>query len=157
MEKEEFRPIEGYPGYFISDLGRVMSTKRKSGPHIMSQHANRHGYMEVMVSVHGYLITLYVARLVLAAFEGYPADPWLCYAYHLDGDMSNCTLDNLKWIICETTDEYDPKVSKRRGVLKPDLTKEKMTYAKYNQSRETIEKQKLSRARTISRRRIVYE
>lgn len=155
--REEFKPIEGYPGYYVSDLGRVMSTKRKAGPHILSQRQNRRGYMCVMICDQGWMITLYVARLVLAAFEGYPADPWLCYVHHLDGDLSNCTLDNLKWIVCETTDEYDPEVSHRRGVLKPDLTREKMTQAKYNQSPETIRKQLESRLKTISRRRIVYE
>lgn len=140
MEKEQFRPIEGYAGYFISDQGRVMSTKRKSGPHILSQKLTKSGYQVVMISVKCNLVSLYVARLVLAAFEGYPADPWLCVAHHLDGDMSNCTLENLEWIVCETTYEYDPNVSKRRGVLKPDITREKMSQAKFNQSEETVKK-----------------
>lgn len=153
LDNEEFRPIERYPGYFVSNYGRVMSNKGKKGEHIMSQRRSRYGYMEVMVSDHGYLTTLYVARLVLAAFEGYPADPWLCFAHHLDGDKSNCTLENLKWIICETTDEYDPKKSHRRGVLKPDLTKESMSQAKFNQSEETIDKQRQSRIRTCRMRR----
>ena len=148
MENERFLPIEGYPGYFVSDLGRVMSTKRKSGPHIMSQRSTKYGFQEVMISVKCRLITLYVARLVLAAFEGYPADPWLCYAHHLNGDMSDCRLENLEWQVCETNWEYDPKKSHRRGVLKPDMTKEKMSQAKFNQTDETIQKQIISRMRT---------
>lgn len=157
MEKEQFRPIEGYAGYFISDQGRVMSTRRKSGPHILSQRSTKSGYREVMISVKCNLVTLYVARLVLAAFEGYPADPWLCYAHHLNGDMSDCRLENLEWIVCETTDEYDPNVSKRRGVLKPDITREKMSQAKFNQSEETIEKQRLTKMRRYGIGRRNYE
>ena len=156
MEKEEFRPIDGCKGYFISNLGRVKSVKRLE-ERIMSQHANKHGYMVAQFSDKGHLVTLYVARLVLAAFEGYPADPWLCYANHLDGDKSNCNLENLQWIVCETTLDYDPSKSHRRGVLKPDLTKENMSQAKFNQSEETIEKQRVARMRTISRRRIIHE
>lgn len=149
METEIFKEIEGYPGYLISNLGNVVSLKRKSGPHCMSQHKTKYGYIETMVSKEGVLVSLYVARQVLAAFKGYPADPWLCIANHKDGDSTNCRLDNLEWIVCETTDEYDPSVSHRRGVLKPDLTRKKMTEAKCNQSPETIEK--AVRSRMITR------
>lgn len=157
MDKEEFRPIEGYPGYLVSNLGRVMSVRRKSGPRVLSLHASRYGYMQVMVCFGGCMTSLYVSRLVLAAFEGYPADPWLCVARHLDGDLSNCSLDNLVWVVCETTVDYDPSVSHRRGVLKPDFTREKMSAAKFNQSEETIEKQRVSRKRRYGMRRCDYE
>ena len=154
MENEIYKPIEGFPGYFVSDKGRVISTKRISGPHVIGQRQTKYGYTEVMLSNGGHLISKYVARLVLEAFVGYPADPWLCYVHHRDGDRGNCALDNLEWQICETTAEYNPRLSHRRGVLKPDNTKDKMSQAKYNQSQETIEKAIMTRQRTIRLRNL---
>lgn len=152
MQEEVFKPINGYPGYFVSNLGRVRSDKRKT-PIYMSINKSRLGYMLVEIMQKCRPITLYVSRLVLEAFEGYPADPWLCYAHHKDGDLTNCCLDNLEWIICETTEEYDPQKSHRRGVLKPDTTKERMVEGKYNQSRETIQKIVEARTRTMMLKR----
>ena len=149
--EEIFKDIEGFPGYYISNLGNIMSRKRGE-THILSQIRSKYGYQEIMFYQNKKMHTLYVARLVLAAFKGYPADPWLCFAHHIDGDKSNCRLDNLEWLICETTDEYDPTKSHRRGVLRPDETKTNMTNAKYNQSVETIRKIVEARQKTIQTR-----
>lgn len=153
---EEFRPIEGYPGYFISNLGRVKSEKRVH-PIILKLRTNRHGYVIMVCSMRGTLVTLYVSRLVLAAFRGYPADPWLCYAHHIDGDLNNCSLENLEWMVCETTEEYDPSKSHRKGVLKPDFTKDRMSQAKYLQTEDTIDKARQTRHLTCSRRKIIHD
>lgn len=146
--EEVFKPIDGFKGYYISNLGNVLSKKRRE-PIIMSQHTSRLGYQLVSLWKGDNLVSLQVARVVLEAFVGYPADPWLCYAHHKDGNLENCRLDNLEWIVCETTDEYDPAKSHRRGVLKPDTTKFRMTMSKYNQSAETIRKITISRLRTM--------
>ena len=152
MKEEVFKPINGYPGYYVSNLGRVKSEKRKN-PIFLSQTKSRLGYVVVQVISKCKSITMHVSRLVLEAFVGFPADPWLCYAHHKDGDLSNCCIDNLEWIVCETTEEYDPEVSHRRGVLKPDTTKDRMTAAKYCQSRETIQKIIAARVRTMQLKR----
>lgn len=149
--QEIFKPIDGYLGYYVSNMGRVLSKKRIE-PIILSTHKMRLGYNTVQMWNKNKLDTLYISRLVLAAFEGYPAEPWLCYAHHKNGNLDDCRLENLEWIVCETTDEYDPKVSHRRGVLKPDLTKEKMTLAKLNQSKDTIEKGTINRLKTLQLR-----
>ena len=148
---EEFRPIIGHPGYFISNLGRVKSSKYKED-RMLSMTTSSHGFLIVQL-VERRPMSHQVARLVLEAFVGYPADPWLCYAHHKDGDLENCNIENLEWIICETTDEYDPSKSHRRGVLKPDTTKARMTEAKLNQSQETIQKIMTSRSKTMKVRR----
>lgn len=152
MVEEIFKPIEGYPGYYVSNLGRVQSRKRKDYI-FLSMTKSRLGYKIVQVVNRCNPITLYVARLVLAAFVGYPADPWLCYAHHKDGDLENCDIENLEWIVCETTAEYNPEKSHRRGVLKPDTTKSRMTESKLNQSQETIQKIVTSRCKTMKARR----
>lgn len=145
-------PIKDYPGYYVSNKGNVMSKKRTETK-LLAQRQSRLGYQLVVLCKNSRMASIQVNRLVLAAFEGYPADPWLCVAYHKDGNLQNCRLDNLEWMICETTDEYDPEISHRRGVLKPEPTKDRMSLAKYNQSEETIRKQMESRARTMGIRR----
>ena len=152
--EEVFRPIEGFPGYYISNLGRVQSRKRIT-PIFMATQKSRLGYKTVFLWREDELKSLYVGRTVLSAFLGYPADPWLCYCHHKNGDLDDCRLENLEWIVCKTTDEYDPTKSHRKGVLKPDITKERMTEAKYNQSRSTIEKAVMTRTRTIELRNLL--
>ena len=152
--KETFKPMIGWPGYFVSDMGRVLSLKRRE-PAILTICKNRTGYAIVEVYHRKKINFLYVAREVLSTFRGYPAEPWLCVAHHLNGDTMDCRLENLEWVICETTEEYDPTKSKRRGVKKPDFTREKMTEAKLKQSRETIQKAIDSRRNTVEMRRLV--
>ena len=143
-----FQPITGFRGYYVSNPARVTSMKRKE-PIIMSTHNTRLGYLVVMLWNNNKLTQFYVSRLVLEVFRGYPTDPWLCYAHHKNGNLNDCRLDNLEWNICETTDEYDPEVSHRRGVLKPEETKKRMTEAKYKQGQETIRKAAMTRSYTM--------
>lgn len=148
MIEEIFKPIEGYPGYFVSNFGNVMSKKRNAVK-LMAICKTNAGYPAVALYQNRKMTIIQINRLVLAAFEGYPADPWLCVCRHLDGDKFNCNLDNLEWEVCDTTDEYDPRKSHRKGVLKPETTKEIMTQAKYHQSRETIQKAVINRRKTM--------
>ena len=149
--EEIFKPIEGFPGYFISNEGRVLSKKRET-PIFMSPQKSRLGFKTILLWRDHTIVTLYIARLVLEAFEGYPAEPWLCVAHNINGDLDDCRLRNLEWVVCETTDEYDPAVSHRKGVLKPDFTKERMTEAKKNQKKDTIEKATINRLKTLKLR-----
>lgn len=150
--EEEFRPVDGYPGYYVSNLGRVKSMKRKN-PYIMSTHMSNQGYKEAITFVDKKMKFLNIGRAVLVAFRGYPAEPWLCYCNYKNGNFEDCTLDNLEWIVCETNQFYDPKKSHRLGVLKPDVTKERMSEAKFHQSDDTIRQAVMSRQRTINRKK----
>lgn len=152
--KETFKPMIGRPGYFVSDMGRVLSLKRRE-PVVLTVWRGRTGYAIVEVYHRSKINFVSVAREVLATFRGYPAEPWLCVAHHLNGDQMDCRLENLEWVVCETDSSYDPAKSKRKGVLKPDFTKEKMTEAKLNQSRETVQKAIDSRKKTVEMRRHV--
>lgn len=136
--EEIYKEIPDCPGYWASNLGNIKSTKR--GDKLLKTGKSKLGYITLMLYVDRKLRTSYVSRLVLSAFKGYPAEPNLCYANHIDGDINNCNLDNLEWIICQTTSDYDPEKSKRRGIIKPDIVKQRMTQAKLNQSEETLKK-----------------
>lgn len=149
---EVFREIDGRPGYWVSNMGRVQSRKRKEWA-FLSVHVNRLGFPEVQVFQNCKATFISIARAVLATFVGYPADPWLCVAKHKNGDLQDCRLENLEWVVCETDETYDPSVSHRRGVLKPSHTKDKMTESKYHQSQETIEKAVVNRRLSMEYRK----
>ena len=154
--EEIFKPIDGKEGYHISNLGRVKSTKRKE-PIMLATYKNKQGFCEAHIWNHSKLGFLNVAREVLASFVGYPAEPWLCVAKHKNGDLMDCRLENLEWVICQTDETYDPRRSKRKGVLKPSHTRDKMTEAKLHQGDDTIRKAVMTRQRTIARKKMFQE
>ena len=41
---EQWRPIEGYPCYLVSDQGRIMSLRNPKNPKILKQGTNKGGY-----------------------------------------------------------------------------------------------------------------
>lgn len=152
MENVVYKPIPEYPGYWASNDGHIMSQKKKNKK-LLSIQTAPNGHKTVIFYHDHRSRSQYVARLVLAAFEGYPSSPELCYVYFKDGDRGNCNLENLKWMVCEVSEGYDPSKSKRKGVLKPAITKMKMTEAKLNQSEETIRKIQEARAETIRKKK----
>jgi len=101
IPNENWRPIPNWDNYFVSDKGRVLSTKQTK-PKIKAQTKRK--YKKCKTERINYLIqlssnnktkTYFVHRLVLEAFVG-PC-PVGCEASHLDGDSSNNNLENLKW------------------------------------------------------------
>lgn len=150
---EIFKEIPNCPGYYADEKGNILSLKRKE-PRVIKQCTMKSGFKTVPLFIGKKLKTGYVSRMVLSAFYGYPAAPHLCYANHIDGDLSNCALANLEWIICETTAEYDPTKSKRKGVLKPAMTKARMTECKKHQSIETRRKAAETRRRTCALKKL---
>jgi hypothetical protein len=95
MAAEEWRPIAGFPDYFVSDLGRVMSTKYTQ-PRIIKQRVGRGPYLRVQLSRgHRVLCMRRVHRLVGEAFYGPCPDGWV--ARHLNGDHLDNRAANLRW------------------------------------------------------------
>lgn len=89
---EEWRPIKGFPGYYISDQGRVKSLKRRKEK-LLKQWLGTHGYPQVTLSNEGQLTTETVHRLVAKAFLGISDDQEID---HIDGNPLNNRLDNLR-------------------------------------------------------------
>ena len=103
---ETWNPIPGFPGYEVSDYGRVRSPDvRKRGyfkrgrilkPSPRYHHrSGRLVCMVVNLCVDGHVRMARVHRLVLTAFVG-PA-PTGTEGCHNDGDPSNNRLGNLRW------------------------------------------------------------
>lgn len=99
---ERWLPVQGFPGYEVSDSGRVRSVDRVDsigrlirGRLLSDRTRDRGGHHLVTVSVDGVRSTLQIHSLVLAAFVG-PRPPGM-EGCHDDGDPDNNALTNLRW------------------------------------------------------------
>lgn len=100
--KEEWREIDGYPGYFVSSYGRILSDKGLK-PLVIKQaikkdrNKRKPYYLRVSLrDATGRPKNLRVHRLVLIAFRG-PAPSEKHHGAHIDGNSLNNWLMNLKW------------------------------------------------------------
>lgn len=96
---EEWQPVDGFPGYEVSDQGRVRSMKTwhgQPGPRILATALNRGGYLTLqLVAPDGRAHSHRVHTLVASAFLG-PRSTGQ-EVRHLDGDPANAWLSNLAY------------------------------------------------------------
>jgi hypothetical protein len=101
-ESEEWRAIDGYPLYEVSNLGRVRSWNRKgrgserrqSEPRIMAPQDDTRGYLHITLSGGGQR-RRYVHQLVLEAFVGPRGEHR--DGRHIDGCRTNNVPSTLEW------------------------------------------------------------
>lgn len=98
-KREEWRPIAGFPGYHVSNFGRVKSFRKGDLIDVRILKPSRANKQRRA------LVTLYrnrephyrhVSRLVCEAFSGPPPSPEH-QAAHLNGNTQNDRADNLEW------------------------------------------------------------
>lgn len=85
------REIEGHPDYAITDTGDVISYKGRE-PRILIPYYSG-SYPKVTIDNE----KRYVADLVAEAFLGSPINPSY-KIFYIDGDKSNCNVNNLAWL-----------------------------------------------------------
>jgi hypothetical protein len=90
---EQWRSVEGFPGYLVSDAGRVIG--RRGRPLRLGTHEK--GYRQACMMRDGRLFCRRVHRLVLTAFVGPPSSPAMVGA-HLNGAPGDNRLSNLAWV-----------------------------------------------------------
>ena len=90
---EEFKKIEGYDNYEISNMGNVrnIDTNRNLKPGI-----NSCGYYNVDLYKEGTRKTLKIHRLI--GFHFIPNPDNLPYIDHIDRNRTNNSISNLRWI-----------------------------------------------------------
>jgi hypothetical protein len=88
----ELRAIQGFPGYSVTDDGKVWSSKRHRW---MKTRPNHYGHRMVMLSLCGNYRPYRVHRLVLFAFRGQPEPGQV--ARHLNGNPADNRVENLVW------------------------------------------------------------
>lgn len=89
---EDWRDIEGYPGYTVTYSGKVFGPKGQLKPLI------RDGNHIVRVWAKSKKKDFYVANLVLNSFSERKKLGKSFAAVHRDGDKSNNNFDNLEWV-----------------------------------------------------------
>ncbi len=98
---ENWRPIDGYPGYEVSDQGRVRSVDRMIDNgrgsfllrgKVFTPFITKKGYHSVGLRRDGKYRRFMIHRLVCANFLGLPDN---LQVRHLDGDPANNAVHNL--------------------------------------------------------------
>lgn len=99
---EIWLPVNGFPGYEVSDHGCVRSWRKngptdelRDAPRIMTPSNSSKGYLHVNLWRDGSRFTRNVHRLVLEAFVG--SCPYGEECRHLNGKPSENGLENLAW------------------------------------------------------------
>lgn len=105
MSNEIWKDVVGYEGlYMVSNMGRVMSTKRASNKYIgdylkntiKSISSNKAGYSFINMYKDGKCKSKYVHRMVAQAFL--PNQNNLLEVNHINGVKSDNSLQNLEWV-----------------------------------------------------------
>ena len=99
---ENWKDVEGFPGYQISDLGRLRSRRPVNGRgnltpdwRIVRGNKDNKGYWRVILMKDGRAHAARIHQLVLGAFVG-PRPPKM-EGCHNDGNTDNNRLSNLRW------------------------------------------------------------
>lgn len=94
---EEWRSIEGYPNYQVSNMGRVKSLNysRTGEEGILKNCKNNRGYLQVFLCKNSKQKCYLVHRLVAQAFLDNPNN--FPEINHKDEDKINNQLTNLEW------------------------------------------------------------
>ena len=100
MGKETWRRITRFPGYEVSDFGRIRNANGK----IMKPSSNGNGYLKFRRRVNGKYISDYVHRIVAEAFIPNPDN--LPQINHKDENPLNNAVDNLEWCTAEYNNAY---------------------------------------------------
>ena len=92
---EEWIDMPDYPGYAVSNLGRVMNTKLDFK--ILTLFRNNRGIINVYMSCGKKQVCRSVAILVAKHWLEPHPDRHYDTPTHKDGDRSNCRVENLVW------------------------------------------------------------
>lgn len=86
--------IDEFPNYEVNYEGRVLN---KDSGHTLSPSVNQRGILQVGLMKQGVQHKRSVALLVAKAFLGEPDPPTFNSPIHLNGDKTDCHMDNLMW------------------------------------------------------------
>ena len=93
---EEWKVIEGFPNYEVSNLGRVCSYKFKNNPKILSPTLHRN-YLQVYLTTDERSYTKSIHRLVLIAFKTNPDPNYYNLCDHINRVSTDNRASNLRW------------------------------------------------------------
>ena len=120
MEKEEWRNIDEFPDYKISNFGRVMNNKTG---YIKKPSIGKRGYYVYSMQKDGksYLRTTHI--MLARSFIPNPQN--LEQINHIDGNKLNCSIENLEWV----SPRDNMLHARKMGLHKSDGDKETAQYS----------------------------
>ena len=93
MNSNGWRPVEGFPGYSVNSLGQV---SRDSTGRLLVPRMNQYGVLYVGLMREWQQCIRSLPRMVAKAFLPPPSDIFDT-PIQLDGDPTNCRVENLMW------------------------------------------------------------
>lgn len=91
---EVWADLQSYPGYSVSNIGRIRNDKRDK---VLSIVRTESGHGFVGLTYNGSQVKRAVSKLVAEAFVPNSRPRQFTTPIHLDGDVRNCYADNLLW------------------------------------------------------------
>ena len=132
--KEEYRSVEGFENYKISNLGNFISLKFNK-VRLIKPSINTSGYKTITISNNQTRTTITIHQLVAMAFLGYVRNGNKSLVVdHIDNDKLNNNLDNLQLITQRENSSKDVKrkTSKYTGVCWDKCKRKWRAYIKVN-------------------------
>ena len=127
--KEQWKPVEGYENYMISNLGRVKSLnyKRTGKEKLLSLGKDSKGYLYVNLCKNGVGKPFKINRLVYSTFvEEIPEG---LQVNHIDENKENNRLDNLNLMTPKENTRWGTGIARRAAAQKNHPQKSKVVEA----------------------------
>lgn len=113
---EIWKKIERYPGYEVSNLGKIKSYKQSQEGRILQGKMVR-GYIGIDFRVDGKTIQDLLHRVVLSTFN--PIEGWQDMTVnHINGDILDNRLENLEWMTQSDNTKHARRVLKNGNGIK---------------------------------------
>ena len=141
---EIFKPIPGFPGYQVSNLGNVKSFRRYPDGRLLKPYVTS-GYHSVKLCIDGVVTPRTVHSLVMLAFVGPPPDS--LEVMHADHCRTNNVLTNLSY----GTRSQNCSDRPRYRVGNAKLTIEDATYIRFMHFKLGVQKATLAREFSVGK------
>ena len=109
------KPVKGFPDYYISDEGKVYSTKCGKTKELKAGKSR--GYLYASFWKNGKHYRKQIHRLVLSTFSPIP-EMQNYQVNHKDENPANNKLDNLEWCTAKYNNNYGTRIEKFVAALK---------------------------------------
>ena len=110
--QEEWKAIEDYPDYLVSNQGRVMSNKYRS-TRVLRVNVHKVGYLSVCLCHENKIKRLNIHRLVANAFLTKPNSKEVLCVDHINQNKADNRACNLRWVDASTN-----MLNKSRGGMR---------------------------------------